>query len=301
MSKKVENKCYERNVQKCFEGAASVAETYPGPTYQVGEKLITSWKTLIDKLGILSKSNSTTLSLGSTQLLKAISLLKNFGKSPTNLLDEWAKAMPKYLEARKNIVSDLSGSIGVLSQHINEAMTNVASDTIEIVNQFNNHLEGNSDQCKNIDYKPLIKSTQILTNVIALIAETFLDLCGLKTDVYEAIYIVTLVLNSNVIGGMGTYTNIAAVLYSESVLAGISEILNNCLKSLTQLVQGMANSINSMTSTADIADLLKDFVELTIKFNDQLYSFGLGFCNEDRNKSVKLTVNEIKQQLSHVG
>lgn len=283
-------------MQKSFDGAASVAKTYPGPTYQVGERLITSWKILIDKLGMLSKSNSTALSTASHELLKAMSLLNKFGKSPTNILLEWAKIMPKFSEAKENIVSSLSESIGVLTKHINEALGNVASDTIKIVKQFEN-LEGKSDRLKKIDIKPLIKASQILTNTVALIAETSLDICGLKPDIYEAIAIVTLVLDSNVIGCLGTYTNIAAILYSESDKV-LPEILNNCLLALTQLVQGMANSINSMTNTAEnISVFLKDFVKLTNEFNDQLYSFGLGFCNETREKRVKITVEEIKQQL----
>lgn len=274
-SKKNEKVCLEKNVQKSFDGGASVAKTYPGPTYQVGERLITSWKILIDKLESLSKSNSTTtLPTGSTEILKAIGLLNKFGTSPNNLLLEWVKIMPKYSEALKSIVSNVSGIIKG-TQHINEAITNVASDIVKLVKEFQN-LKGSCDRFKRIDAKPLIKSTQILTNRIANIAETSLEMCGLKADVYEAIAIVTLILHSIVVGCMGTYTNIAAILYSEDS-ESVGEILNNCLLALTQLVQGMANSINSMTNTVgSISVFLKDFVELNNYFNDELCSFGLG-------------------------
>ncbi|XP_037025146.1 uncharacterized protein LOC119066666 [Bradysia coprophila] len=292
----IPNKCVAKNLQKSFDGAGSVAKTYPGTTYQVGETLMTSWKILIDKVGTLSKSNSTILSTSSAELLESMSMLNKFGVSATNILREWAIVMPTYSKARANIVSNLSEKIGELTQCVNQAIEKEASETIKIVEQFQS-LDGQSDGLKKIEPKALIKATQIVINIIALIAETSLDICELKPDVYEGVAAVILLCHSIAIGCTGTYTNIAAVLYSTS-LQEIAEILNNCLLALTPLVEGMAKSINAMTDTAEsISVLLKDFVRLTKKFNDQLFRFGLGFCNEDRNKSIKLTVAEVKRQL----
>lgn len=127
---------WEEGVKRCYDGCAKVLNNFPGPTYDMGVTVITSFKTHTDKLEVLTKSNSTIIPSRSTAILEAISLLSKLGISPNYLLYQFGKAMPKMSSAYRQIVAELSGCIGELTVPVNDIITKIENSTITTIKQF---------------------------------------------------------------------------------------------------------------------------------------------------------------------
>lgn len=207
---KNESNCsgWERGVEESITGAAKVLKRFPGPTFDIGETVITSYKTYTDELGSLTKCNSTFLSIRCTSTLEVLSLLAKLGKTPTYLLYQFGKVLPKVSSEFRSIVRNLSGSIGALVEEVNEVITAVERSINRILKQFQNRfVERQHERCEKIDFEECIKCAQMLTNTVALIAETALNDCDCVTyanEAYEAIAALTFILNFYLTGVQGT-------------------------------------------------------------------------------------------------
>lgn len=286
---------WERGVHQCYTQCAKVLGRFPDTTYKIGETVITSFKTYTDELGSLTKCNSTFLSKRSTSTLEAISLLSKLGKSSSYLLFQFGKVLPKVSSAFRNIVTNLSGSIGELVQPVNEVISEVERSLNKILKQFQNRfVEQKQERCEKIDFEESIKCAQLLTNTIALIAETALsdsDCITFANEAYEAISILTFILNLYLIAVQGSNANIATVQLSES--KNISPFLNSCFKSMDPLIGGIAKAMTSITFDVakSMREFLSSFVDLTHSLNESLYELFGPF------EGATITVAQIKKNL----
>lgn len=295
---KNESNCngWEKGIHECYTGCAKVLKRFPGPTFDIGETVITSFKTYVDELGSLTKCNSTFVSTRSTSTLEALSLFAKLGKSPSYLIFQFGKELPKVSSAFRSIVTNLSGSIGELVQPVNEVITGAQGSINKMLKQFQNRfVERQQERCEKIDCEESVKSAQLLTNTVALIAETALSDCDCVTyanEAYEAISILVFILNLYLIGVQGSNACIATVLYTESSTS-ISSSLNSCFKAMDPLIGGIAKAFSSITF--DIARSLREFLS---KFVDLTY-----FLNESLEgvlgpfKGGKISVGQIKENL----
>lgn len=295
---KNESNCngWEKGIHDVYTGCAKVLKRFPSSTFDIGETVIPSFKMYSDELGSLTKCNSTFVSTRSTATLQAISLLAKLGKSPSYLLFQYCKALPKVSSALRSIVTNLSESIGELVQPVNEVITGVEGSLNKMLKQFQNRfVERQHERCEKIDFEESVKSAQLLTNTVALIAETALndsDCVTYANEAYEAISVLIFIVNLYLIGVQGSNANIATVLYTESATS-ISPSLNSCFKAMDPLIGGIAEAISLITF--DIAKSLREFltkfVDLTYNLNESLEE-ALGPF-----KGVKISVGQIKKNL----
>lgn len=294
----IKNECscnddWEKGVQQTYDGCAKVFSSYRGPTKEIGETVITSFETYIKILKNWNQSNSTILSTSSTAILQAIGLLSNVGVSASYLLNENSKATPDLVSAYTKIVTNLSKNIGKLTDPINEGIREFGRLSVESTKQFQHRFV---EQKSEIDFKVIMKCGQLLANTIGLIVETALNDCGCVTianDTYEAIAVLVYILNDCFLSIQGIIVSMAAVLYSES--DGITDFIHNCLLALDPFVQGIADSINSMTTGMDIAKcvrgLLTSLVDLIRPLNDRLDDLLGPF------EGTKITVAHVRKNL----
>lgn len=282
---------WEKGVQECYTECAKVMERFPDQTLTIGETVITSFKTYADELASLTKCNSTFLSTRSTATLETLSLLSKMGKSPSYLLFQFGKVLPKVSSAFRVIVTNLSGSIGELVQPIHDVITTVESSLSNVLKQFQNRFV---ERCEEIDFEGTVRGAQLFTNTVALIAETALNDCDcvtLANEAYEAIAVLTFILNLYLIAVQGSNVNIATVLYSESKT--ISPFLKSCFKAFDPLIGGIAKAISSITFDVakSMREFLSSFVHLTYSLNEALDDILGPFDGS------KITVAQIKKNL----
>lgn len=286
---------WEKGIQECYTESAKVLSRFPAPTYDIGDTIITSFRTYTDKLGSLTKCNSTFLSTRSTSTLEALSLLSKMGKSPSYLLFQFGKALPKVSSAFRSIITNLSRSIGALVQPVNEVLTNVENSINNILKQFQNRFATSKrGEHEPIDFEESVKCARLFVNTIALIAETALNDCDCVTyanEAYEAIAILTFILNLYLIAAQGCNVSIATVLLSES--KNVTPSLNSLFDAMDPLIGGVAKALSSITFDVpkSMRRFLSYFVDLTYTLNESLDEL-FGPC-----QGVKLTVAQIKKNL----
>lgn len=246
---------------------------------------MTSWTTC----------NSTILSTRSIAILQAFTLLSTSGKSASYLVNENAKATPSLVPAYTKIVSELSYNIGQLIYPINDIIVHVGKLFDVITKEFQNRfVERNVGNDEKINFKPLMKCAELLTNTIGLIAETALYDCDSATisdDTYDAIAILICILNDCFLSIQGIMVSMAAVLLSES--SELSDFLQSCLHSLNPFIRGVGDAIASMTldNNPSVRVLLTKVVSLMCPLNEAFDSL-LG-----PSDGAKINVGQIKLNL----
>lgn len=290
---------WESGVNQLYVGCRDVFAQFSGPTYDIADTVINSFKIYVDQLGSLTNCNSTLLSMRSAEILDAISLLSKLGKSRSNILHEFDKGVVKVSSSYRKIVLNLSNIFGRLITHtVNEAITDLEKSFIGIIKQYQSweeQTESKLQYCANIDFEHVMKSAQLLTNTISLIAETVLNDTGRVTttnETYEAIAVLILILNHLILCVEGVNVIIGSELDAES--QGISDFLLSCLLSLYPFIHGMTQSVSSITYDVakSVRVLLTSLVDLTRSLNEILGNL-LGVL-----KGVaKFTVGQIKKNL----
>lgn len=301
ISKKEECSCkdWQKGVNQLQEGSAKVFKNYPGVTNAIGETIITSFKIYSDRLISWTVCNSTILSTSSISILQALSLLSTVGKSASYIVNENAKATPSLVSAYMNIVSELSNHIGALVHPINDVIIDLGRLSEEISKQFQSRFVGReSDNVEKINFQGIMKCGQLMANTIGLIAETALDDCGCVTipnDTFDAIAILIILLNDNLMGIQYIIVSIAAVLHSES--SGISEFLHSSLLTLDPFIQDVGDVIASMT-----LDINQSVRVLLTKVVSYLYPLNEALDNLlGPSEGAKITVAQIKMNLLRRG
>lgn len=282
---------WKEGVQQYYEGTSKVAKKLSVRTYDEAETIMNAFQMYLTKLIYFTNSNSTVLSTKSAAILEALSKLNKLHQSPTTILKETERALPKLIEDYTKIVASLSEVIGQLTIPVNDSLNDLEGSIIHFIKEFFN--SSALGFRKKVDFKPVIKHAQVLINTIALIAETVLDECNLATpNVYESLTVLSLILIHLLISVQGVNICTQEVLYSRSL--DIPVVLNVCLLPMISFAKEITDSVVSikLPLTESIADLLTKLVELTIFLNsilDELFGVFEG---------VTLTVGQITQSLS---
>lgn len=264
---KVCNSPTEGVTQYCENCAASVKH-FTGPTYEISKTWTLALEIYTKKVVILTEIESTIISSRSVFILETVGLMFKIGISPTIILNEFSDVLQQIVSGYENIISSLSG-IGKLAVTVNTAITNLCYALHELIMEFQHtsHLNDIDDQ---LDYEPVLRNLHILTNTIAVIAETALSNCRIENDVKESIYVLVLILDHFLIMSHGTIASIAAVLYSSSV--NISVTVQKYLKPVNPLVSGIAVALSKPTTsiTESVTVVFETLVSLTRIFNVSL-------------------------------
>lgn len=242
----------------------------------------------------LTKCNSTILSTRSASVLNVLSELSTLGISPSSIVFKFHALLPKLLSAHRQIVTDLSLFIGEMTNIVNEALINFEKTYSNVLQQFKNRfVERRLGRCAKIDFEEIMKCTQLLTNTMALIAETAINDCGCATianDTYDAIVILNMILIHLYLAVQGINVTIGTVLYSEK--DGTTDMLHSRLLLWDPFIHSIADNITSMTNDIprSVRKLLKSFVRQTSVLNGRLTSL-LG------SSQVKINKAQIKRNL----
>ncbi|XP_037045446.1 uncharacterized protein LOC119080932 [Bradysia coprophila] len=260
---------WRKGVMDYYHGCQDVLEFFPEATFEYGRTLKTSVKTHVDYLGVLTTYNSTIISEGSKNSLKAISMLAKFGKSREHLLMEFRLVAPRLSSAYRDIIWTLSPFIGELVGPINEAISQLEDSIIQVLFEYENRFEERKqERCEKIAIEEMMKKVQILLNRITLVAETALDDLDICDDVLDSLKIAVLISNHYLIAVQGTGSSIASELISES--ENIPPSHATCFQAMDPLLKVVASSISSMTSDNKqfTREWLAILVEETKKFNE---------------------------------
>lgn len=279
-------------VQEYYDGTADAAKNFPsGPPLDLADTVMTSFKNFLPKLVSFGDSNSTVLSSSSTAILGALSKLNKLAFSPNTIIEEFDKVLSDLVETYKEVVSNLSNIIGELTCSINHAMSDLECSLKQYIQEFlQSDILGRK---KEVDFEPVMKSVQRLTNTIASIAEITLNKCELATpDVQDALAVLSLILDHLSICVQGINVCSQAILYEQK--CEVPVVLRVCFVSMDVFITGITDSVASITfPIADsITVLLRNLVKLTNSLNASLNNL-FGFV-----EGVTLTVGQITKNLA---
>lgn len=254
-------------VYKMYNGTSKVLTEFPIPTYRAGATMLSTFVPYSSLLEYLANSNSTILSSRSIAILKAIALLSELKDSAKTMLIEFNKVLSKVAAELRNVVSSLF-AIGKLTVSINEDITNIERSLNNILKEFLNNGIERLRFGKKTDFEPVMKSLQVLLNIIRLIAETVLKDHQLATLTdYESVTILILILPIILYMIQGTDSSITTIIYTST--KHIPDTLQLYLQSVDFLITDLAYSINSIrNSFADSAPaFLASVIKNIISFN----------------------------------
>lgn len=260
-------------VLKYYEGTSQTGQLYPGPTNQA-EPLMSAFEVFLNKLLDLSATNSTILSSSSTAILDGMSKLSNMGGSYGNLLKISASILPQLSDELKAVISNLSDNIG---RSTTVLMNNAITDLVESILHFAFIFQKSGVEhfanglAKNVDFQPIIKYSQVLLNVIALVAETTINDCSIATPkVLESLAVITLISNWYFIGAHSINVVVQAILHTAS--QNIPDTLHVSLLTIDSVLRPMADMIDVIDKALerDIVQALTRLVSCTISFNMKL-------------------------------
>ncbi|KAG4065094.1 hypothetical protein HA402_007491 [Bradysia odoriphaga] len=264
---------WQDGVLKYYEGCTNTSKKYPGPTNQA-EPVMSSFEIFLNKLLDLTTVNSTILSLSSTAILDAMSKLSKMGGSYGNLFRESTNTLPQLTDDLKTIVSNQTENVGPLITNLmNDAITDLEQSILHYAFLFRKcgaeHF-GN-DLAKELNYEPITKHTQVLMNMIALIAETSINDCNLGTPkIFESLAVITLISNWYFIGAHSINVVTQAMLHARS--QSIPDKLYVSLTTMAPLLRNMADVIDSIDRALndDLEQVLERLVNFTIDLNSKL-------------------------------
>lgn len=159
------------------------------------------------KLETSTKSASLIISSKSTAILETISLMSEVGTSPTVILSGFNDVLHTVAGEYKKIILSLKQYIGVKTPTVIDAICDLECSLYTIMSDYRNAAVLNLGD-EDIDYKPVLKSIQNLTNAVACITESALQNCKNEKDVRDALYVLVLILDHLLIIGHATNVSI---------------------------------------------------------------------------------------------
>lgn len=200
--------------------------------------------------------------------------MKEVGNSPNDILKGLERVIRIVSYNYKNIISDLEIIVGVESD-VTKAITDLEVALNQIIADWKNaiplHIGDDS-----IDYKPVLKSIQKLTNAVAFVSEAALKNCESDANVRDYIYILALIFDHMVTIGQITNVSIAADLNVRC--GGISNSWTQCLKVIDNLLCGITKAVKAVVNTVlqTVISIIKAIVDLAKSLNEVLKTlFGL--------------------------
>ncbi|KAG4079740.1 hypothetical protein HA402_014871 [Bradysia odoriphaga] len=285
---------WRKGVMDYYNGCQGVVDFFPDATFEFGRTLMTSVKTHVDYLGVLTTDNSTIISEGSKSSLKAMSMLAKLGKSREHLLKEFHLVAPRMSSAYRDIIWTLTPFIGELIGPINEAISHLEDSILQVLFEYENRFEERKqERCEKISIEEMMKKIQILLNRIILVAETALEDFDICDDVFDSLKIAVLISNHYLIVVQGTGSNIASELISES--QNIPPSHDTCFQAMDPLLKAVANSITSTTidNKQSRREWLTMLVQETKKFNEAVVKVLGPF------KDHEITVAQIRKNFAN--
>ncbi|XP_037042520.1 uncharacterized protein LOC119078895 [Bradysia coprophila] len=281
-------------IDDVYDHCREVVKVFPISTTHITRNMMESFKVYAFRLGhIAIYENSTLLSSSADMLLHTLALLDPLKDTPSNMLVQFEKVLPKMSAQLRQIVSSQQCSIGRLTDYINNDIKCVERWVQRLLNDFLRNGVGNLALGKKTDFEPVMKCLQKLTNKIAQISETALNDVSLSTEsVNESVLILAIILTHCYVFVQGTKSTIAAIVHSES--KHIPSTLNSCLDSVDASIVHLTKTIRSVNEICTVT--LRTLLENLVSFNDFLNAtlksvFGL-------TAGTILTVHKVTEGLS---
>ncbi|KAJ6646412.1 hypothetical protein Bhyg_01623, partial [Pseudolycoriella hygida] len=257
--------------QKC----QAALKFYVGPTYKTAKTLLDAFLALIPKLETLTQSRSNILSSNSIAILETISIMSNVGNSPKGILDGFQSVLHIVAADYRSIISSLEVYIDIDTSVVTNAITDLEASIYQIIVDYQNAdpLTVCDDK---IDYEPVLKSIQNLTNAVASIAKSSRQVCKNDADARDALYILAIIFDHLVIIGHATNVSIAAEL--NKLCGTISKPWSQCLNVIDRLVSGITEALSALVRTVleAVELVLEAIVDLAKSLNAVLKSvFGI--------------------------
>ncbi|KAJ6648686.1 hypothetical protein Bhyg_03917 [Pseudolycoriella hygida] len=281
-------------IGKVHTQCADVLKTFPRSTYDVAQNMLKAFDACCNQLEVFANCENTTSLLPdrAAMMLDNFALLEGLKDTPENMIIQFKKAFPKKAAGLRQIVSSLEGSIGKLTEPINDAIKCIERTLKRILDDFEMNGLRNIGLGRNADFEPVMKCLQKLANLISAIAETVLNDPALApVDVTESLTILIIILTHCFVFVQGCESTIATcVINSRNSL--IPNVIHSCLDSMDTLLIGLSDSILSLTEVG-VRILLETLVKLNELFDTILKNvFGI-FAG------MTLTVAKVAQDLSY--
>ncbi|KAG4070612.1 hypothetical protein HA402_013532 [Bradysia odoriphaga] len=283
---------WEHDVQKCRDGVHKVLKKFPEPTYKEGETIWAAFYEQTEVLKVLANSTSPTLKLNAISILETLGLLANADRTPTNVLYQLKKVYPAKQRIYREITSNSTKYIGDLSEHITASIDDIATSILSCLKQFDRRFyERRSDRCEKIDFKAMVRSVRLNTNIIAFIdgiaaQDTYAD------ETYETLAILTLISSLLLLSVHGTNGNIGTVLHNER--CDISPTLRACFNALDPIVDDTTKLMtkSSFSNVKGIKQFLGEFGKVIPSYNRSLEKLllpfeGVGFTEAKVKSNLK--------------
>ncbi|XP_037032325.1 uncharacterized protein LOC119071539 isoform X2 [Bradysia coprophila] len=261
---------WEKDVQKCRDGVHKVLQKFPEPTYKEGETIWAAFYQQTEELKVLANSTSPILKSNAVSILETLGLLANADRTPTNVLYQLKRVYPAKQKIYRDITSNSTKYIGNLNKPIIASIDDIATSILSCLKQFNRrYAERRSERCEKIDFKGMVRSVRLNTNIIAFIdgiavQDTFAD------ETYETVGILSLISCLLLLSVHGTNGNMGTVLHNER--CDISPTLRACFNALDPIVDDTTKLItkSSFSNVNGIKQFLGEFGKLIPSYNRSL-------------------------------
>lgn len=283
-------------VDDLLDQGSLVVELLPQATFGFGLNCLNAFDIYTNKLETFANFDNTTSILSDTaaMVLNNFDLFSKVKGTPEDVLTELNKILPKMASGLRQVVTSLQGSIGKLTDHINDAIKLVERSLQRVLREFSINGVKKLALGRKSDFEPVTKCLQKLANTIALISDTILNDSTLATnDNIETVTVLTIILTHCFVLVQGTQSMIATTVHSNN--KRIPDTLSSFLHSMDPILTGFADSIRLITDVCleTVRRLITNVVGLTAVLDDTLKQvFGLV-------TGVTLTVGKITQDLSY--
>jgi hypothetical protein len=182
-------------VQEYYDAVMASFSTFTGQTTEEAEVVKSSFQTLLTKVVEGSNSKSKILSSGATGILESYTQIHLDDLTAKGIIAEFTRVLPFLMSSYRKVVTGLTCVLGWrLPNAVNRAISELECEFTAYVKKF---AEGDGNGRKiEVDYEPVMKRVQKLTDTIALKGNVKLTECQLKDPkVQQALVVLSWVLD----------------------------------------------------------------------------------------------------------
>lgn len=155
-------------IEKYYVDIVVAFNTFPVQLSGQVDFVTTEFRKFLVKVIALSNSKSSTVSTGATATLEALKEVNIDERTAQGVINEFLRVLPTLMKAYRGIVTNLKTTIGdELVYSVNSALRNTEQAFKRYMEKFN--AGDGSGSKREIDYEPVMRSVQQLTNAILLI------------------------------------------------------------------------------------------------------------------------------------
>lgn len=284
--------CWKAGIDKYIRKCKAALKCFVGPTYKPAKTILDALVCFISKLELAAESSSLIISTKSVEILVAISqMASQVGITPQELIITVENTFHTACNGYRSIILSLESTLGVSTFAVRAVVSDLEVAVYQIIADY----KCASPLDENIDYTPVLKCIQKLTNAVAALSEKALENCGRDDDddIRDCLHILVLVLDDLVIKAQITNVCIASEINARC--GSISNPWTQCLNALDNLLNGITKALSAILTTVveAVASLVQAIVDIAKSLNLVLKSvFGLvGGVAQGLTKTVTGTLS----------